>query len=298
MFLKPFHSRTNANLTICLFLFTLQTGCTSDLLLHPYLARAAIQRQPVRPQYPVAPKTVQVTNESGQKLTGLLFENSNDQGIVLVGGGSGMGIEHTAHYSSFLHNQGFRVLVYSYQGFDKNDGNPSLDSVVSDARAFYTYTRSTLKEEKVVLFGISVSGATSVCLAKSIPPPYAIITEAMIDPKTIVYSNAKKYWPLFFLGFPLALVSSLEVSESIDPEKCLNALAEGPTPPPILFIFNEHDEVAPAATIERLIDSYEGPKIRKISKCNLDRHCHLNLYCDSDSRAEILEFMKRTLTKS
>ncbi len=273
-----------------LLLLWLLTGCASQFLLNPDGARKALHDQPVRAEYPQ--QSIEVTNQTGRKLKGIVFSKTGDKGIVLVGGGNSMGLEQTAHYASFLLNKGFRVLVYSYQGYDDNEGPASIDSLVPDAMAFYTYAKQTFSDEKVLLFGASISAATTACLARNLSPPPPIVIEAIIDPKTIIYSIAQKNWPLFLIGFPIAWGAAMGVPDSIEPAKCIAAIGSSSNPPPILFVYNENDKLAPYSTIKSLIDMYKGPKSTKVSSCNLSNGCHMNLYCDKSSREIVISFIQ------
>jgi hypothetical protein len=273
----------------------LASGCASSLILDPGAARKAVRFQPVKAEYPLQPQNIEVINESGRNLKGLLFSKPGDRGIVLVGGGNAMGLQHTAHYASFLLHKGFRVLVYSYQGFDENEGPASIGSLVSDARAFYNFARQTYQSEKVILFGVSISGATSVCLAQSVSPPPSVIAESIIDPKTIIKNIAKKNWQLAPVGFPIAWISSLGVPDSLDSGKCIETLGKNLSPPALLLVFNQNDELAPHSTVKKFVDEYKGPVSTIIPKCNLSGGCHMNLYCDKTSRDSIIEFIKNLL---
>lgn len=285
---------------LCAFLFCilplfLETGCASSLILNPDAARKALRFQPVIAEYPTKPQTIEVINQTGRRLKGLLFSKTGDQGIVLVGGGNAMGLEHTAHYASFLLGHGFRVLVYSYQGYDDNAGPASIDSLVPDAMAFYAYAKHNFPNDNVVLFGTSISAVTSVCLAQSLSPPPSMVVEAIIDPKTIIYYISQKHWPLFLLGYPLAWVTAMGISDSIDPAKCIGSLGASSKPPPINFIFSPTDKLAPYSTIKELIASYQGPKSSLISSCNLTGNCHMNLYCDRRARSSIVHIVKNAV---
>lgn len=209
-----------------------------------------------------------------------------------------MGLERTAHYASFLLNQGFRVLVYSYQGYDDNEGPASIDSLVPDAMAFYSYAKQAFNNQHILLFGTSISATTSVCLARNLSPPPPIVLEAIIDPKTIIYSIAKKNWPLFLIGFPIALGTAMGVADSMDPAKCIAAIGASSNPPPVLFVLNQDDELAPYSTIKSLIEIYEGPKSIKVSSCNISGGCHMNLYCDKSSRETVVAFVRNALLYS
>ena len=81
-------------------------------------------------------QTVTVTNAQGYRLTGWLFDKSGDHGTVLVAGGNAQNISSTYSVSRYLINNGFRVLVFTYQGFGDNEGHADLNSLIGDAQVF------------------------------------------------------------------------------------------------------------------------------------------------------------------
>src|SRR5262245_24311388 len=116
----------------------LATGCATQIFLHPDIARKAVAARPVDPAaYGHHAEIVTVTNATGHRLTGWLFASKTNRGIVLVGDGNATGMPHTYDYNRFLVNQGFNVLILSYQGFDTNDGPADIKSLVDDVETFY-----------------------------------------------------------------------------------------------------------------------------------------------------------------
>jgi hypothetical protein len=63
-----------------------------------------------------------VRNDRGALLHGLLFSSAADRGTALVSGGNTMSREQVLYYYRFLLGRGFRVLAFSFQGFDDNEG--------------------------------------------------------------------------------------------------------------------------------------------------------------------------------
>ena len=131
-------------------------GCASQLMLFPGIARMAEQRLPAPPVAgrQRAERTI-VKNESGSLIHGLLFASGQDVGTVMVSGGNAMSREQTLYYYRFLLGEGFRVLVFSFQGINGNDGKADLASLVGDAATFLNEIRRRYPAEKVAYVGDS-----------------------------------------------------------------------------------------------------------------------------------------------
>ncbi len=272
------------------------TGCASYWLLDERIEgkeNGCVQKLSL---YPIQPTEVRVTNADGRKLLGCLFSQQDDRGTVLVAGGNAMSLAKAVHYNHFLLLKGFRVLVYSYQGYMQNEGSKSIRSLVSDAMAFYAHIKTSFPAEAVVLAGESISGATAFCLAANLQKPPAIMVEAMINPKTIGYDLANEYWPLFFVSFPIAFTIAVDVPPTLDARRCAGALSSASNPPPVLFVHGLDDKLAPFSATKQIFDDYQGPKRLITSHCTSGAKCHLNLYADKDSRNALVEFAKTSLS--
>jgi hypothetical protein len=111
-------------------------GCASQIFLYPENSQRLAGRSP-------APggETIAIRNAAGNELGGVLLAAPGDHGTVMVSGGNGMGRYQTARYTAFLRGHGFRVLTFSFQGYDDNGGEASLGSLLGDARGFYEVLR-------------------------------------------------------------------------------------------------------------------------------------------------------------
>ena len=274
---------------------TVLGGCATTFLLPG--REVELSGPPLLPSkiYPVEQKEVRVINASGESLVGWTFSEPHDKGTVLIAGGNRMSLTEVVHYNSFLFRNGFRVLVYSYQGHDQSGGSRNIRSLLSDAMTFYNYATTAFPEEPVLLAGESISGVTSLCLASQLSNPPAIMVEGIIDLNTVGYANARKFWPLFFIGFPIAFLIDIDVPESLDVMRCARALSSSPAPKPILFVHSTHDVLAPYSDMKKVYDQYTGPKQLLVPHCNPGAKCHMTLYLDSEARREVVKFISSSL---
>src|SRR5437867_1337874 len=156
----------------------LLTGCATQIFLHPDIARRAFADRPVDPTaYHHRPEIITVTSATGHRLTGWLFSSETNRGIVLVGDGNATGMAHTYEYNRFLLNQGFNVLILSYQGFDTNDGPADTKSLVGDVETFYQYCRARFRGQPIALEAESISTAPFFVCASHHPEISAVIFE-------------------------------------------------------------------------------------------------------------------------
>ena len=111
--------------------------------------------------------------------------------LCLVAGGNAQNISSTYSVSRYLINNGFRVLVFTYQGFGDNQGHADLSSLIGDAQAFYRFAENKYKSEPIAFAGYSTGAVTGLCLGDR-EQLSALVVEGTFNPKTIV--NDKKLY--------------------------------------------------------------------------------------------------------
>ncbi len=70
-----------------------------------------------------------------------------------------------------LHNVGFAVFAYDYQGYGTSQGKPSEQNAYRDIASAYQYLTAQLKllPERIIVYGRSIGGGPSVELASHQP---------------------------------------------------------------------------------------------------------------------------------
>src|SRR5260221_7219144 len=145
-------------------------GCATKVLLHPDTARKAAAQRPVHPgSFGDHPEFITVTNQNGCRLTGWGFFSPTNHGVILVGDGNATGIAQTYEYNRYLMNNGFNVLVLSYQGFDANGGKADMKSLYGDVETFYSFCRERFPGQPIALMAESISTAPFFCFASNHP---------------------------------------------------------------------------------------------------------------------------------
>jgi pimeloyl-ACP methyl ester carboxylesterase len=230
-------------------------------------------------------QTVTVANAQGYRLTGWLFDNPGDHGTLLVAGGNAQNISSTYSVSRYLINNGFRVVVFTYQGFGDNQGHADLSSLIGDAEAFYSLAANKYKGEPIAFAGYSTGAVTGLCLGDR-EQLRAVVVESTFNPKTIV--NDKKLYVAMLVD-PM-LESS--VPDTLDTSRCLQELKAVP----VLFLHNANDPLAPYQSARRLFNSYQGPK-EFIDTNAAGADAHYGSVSDPQARARVLAFLKLHLAK-
>jgi len=259
-------------------------GCASFWLLYPGMAESNDPHlDPKDAGYLY--QTVAVTNSQGYQLTGWLFENPGDRGTVLIAGGNAQNISSTYSVSRYLIGNGFRVLVFSYQGFGNNGGHAELSSLIGDAQVFYSFAENKYKGEPIAFVGYSTGAVTGLCLGdrKSLS---AVVVEGTFNPKTIIEDKH------LYLAMAVDPMLQSSVPDELDTRRCLSEMKSVP----VLFLHNYNDPLAPYESARRLFDGYRGPKEFIDTKPSAGEDAHYGSVSDPDSRARVLAFLKLHLT--
>ena len=265
------------------FLSLALCGCANYWLLYPGMADSTdphIDPAASGNNYEV----ITATNANGISLKGWLFAKSGDHGTALVLGGNAMNVDATYNQSRYLIGHGFRVLIFTWQGFDSNGGAAELGSLLGDANAFYAYAHNRFPNEPIAFVGYSTGAVTGVCLAPR-DPMSAIAVEGTFDPKTIVDDRHMWYVkPLearFIAGIP----------DNLDTAKCLDQI----NGTPILFVHNRADTLAPYDAARRLYGGYRGPKEFLDTRQLPSEQAHMGSFFDPAAQAKVLAFLKAHL---
>jgi pimeloyl-ACP methyl ester carboxylesterase len=266
-----------------LFAALVASSCASFWLLYPGMAESNDPHlDPKDAGYSY--ETVTVTNAQGHKLLGWLFSSPGDHGTALIAGGNAQSISSTYSVSRYLINNGFRVLIFTYQGFGDNGGHAELTSLIGDAQAFYAFAKHRDKSESIAFVGYSTGAVTGLCLGDR-EPLSAVVVEGTFNPKTIVEDKH------LYIAMPLDPMFKSAVPDELDTSRCLQELKSVP----VLFLHNHNDPLAPYDSARRLFDGYQGPKefidTREVSGPD----AHYGSVSDPEARARVLAFLKHHL---
>ena len=261
------------------------SGCASFWLLYPGMAESNDPHlDPKDAGYSY--QTVTVTNAQGYRLKGWLFDSPGEYGTLLVAGGNAQNISSTYAGSRYLINNGFRVLVFTYQGFGDNEGHADLGSLIGDAQAFYAFIENKYKGEPIAFAGYSTGAVTGLCLGDQ-EQLNAVVVEGTFNPKTII---ADKH---LYIAMAVDPMLESSVPDDLDTGRCLQQLKSVP----VLFLHNSNDPLAPYDSARRLFDSYQGPKEFIDTKVAPGADAHYGSLSDSEARTKVLAFLRLHLAR-
>ena len=261
------------------------SGCASFWLLYPGTAESKDPHlDPKDSGYSY--QIVTVANAQGYRLKGWLFDSPGEHGTLLVAGGNAQNISSTYSVSRYLINNGFRVLIFTYQGFGDNEGHADLGSLIGDAQAFYAFIESKYKGEPIAFAGYSTGAVTGLCLGDR-EQLNAVVVEGTFNPKTII---ADKH---LYIAMAVDPMLESSVPDDLDTGRCLQQLKSVP----VLFLHNTNDPLAPYDSARRLFDSYQGPKEFIDTKVAPGADAHHGSVSDPEARARVLAFLRLHLAR-
>jgi hypothetical protein len=275
-------------------------GCSvNDLLLEPKEAQETQASDPVDPRRNGdLAEEIAVTNAQGRRLVGWLFASPGDRGTVLVAGGNGMGIAHTYAYNRFLLGHGFRVLVFSYQGFDDNEGKADIASLPGDTEAFHAAMRGRFPDEPVAFLGESIGAIAGFCDGAA-GDFSALALEGLIDPKSVAGTIIDSHFPsplsdvMSFAVGPMSVLYSAAVPDALSAASCSTRLRGAE----VLFLHQRRDPVASFATVEHLAQL--RPRHSTIVELPPPpSHAHLSLGNNAAGQAQVVAFLRGNLAKA
>jgi pimeloyl-ACP methyl ester carboxylesterase len=163
--------------------------------------------------------------------------------------GSALNICANVEHAKRFHGLGFAVLLLSYRGYGRSDGDfPSEKTVYQDAEAAWQYLVTQLKmaPDDIVIYGHSLGGAVAIDLAVRHPAARGLIVEATF---TSIYDMAARGGT--YRVFPLDLI----LTQRFDSLSKVDRLQV-----PVLYLHGTKDSVAPSDMSRRLYERTRAPK--------------------------------------
>jgi pimeloyl-ACP methyl ester carboxylesterase len=163
--------------------------------------------------------------------------------------GSALNIGANVEHAKRFHGLGFAVLLLSYRGYGRSDGDfPSETKVYQDAEAAWQYlvTKREIAPDDIVIYGHSLGGAVAIDLAVRHPAASGLIVEATF---TSIYDMAARDGT--YRVFPLDLI----LTQRFDSLSKVDRLHV-----PVLYLHGTKDSVAPSDMSRRLYERTRAPK--------------------------------------
>jgi fermentation-respiration switch protein FrsA (DUF1100 family) len=167
--------------------------------------------------------------------------------------GSALNIEANIIHARRFHRMGFSVLLVSYRGYGKSDGDfPTEAQVYSDAQATWTYLveQKNIDPGAIIIYGHSMGGAVAIQLAVNQPAAGGLIVEAAFTSIPDMARQSATYRIL-----PLELI----VHQRFDSIKRVSDLQV-----PVLYIHGTDDELVPHEMSRELYNRTPSSKRLKL----------------------------------
>jgi pimeloyl-ACP methyl ester carboxylesterase len=167
--------------------------------------------------------------------------------------GSALNIAANIEHSRRFQRLGFSVLLLSYRGYGRSDGEfPSEGSVYADARAAWNYlvNHRGIPPARLFIYGHSLGGAVGIQLAIEHPEAAGLIVEGTFTSIKDVAAREPLYRML-----PLEII----INQRFDSIAKIDRLQT-----PVLFIHGTEDQSIPSWMSQRLYENAPFPKTLKL----------------------------------
>ena len=164
--------------------------------------------QPPSPGYRDDVSVLKLTSADGARISAIYFPNANATYTLLFSHGNAEDIGYDTPFLEAVHDAGFAVFAYDYQGYGTSEGKPSEEHLYEDNRAAYHYLINDLHVPpgKIIAWGRSLGAAAAVNLAASQPVAGLIMESAF----TSAFRVLTRFPLLPFDKFPnLAKISNV-----------------------------------------------------------------------------------------
>lgn len=183
---------------------------------------------------------------------GWLIPAEGALGTVLVHHGSLFNRSALFDNYSLLHDLGWKVFIYDYQGYGESRLQPSFESLLPDADAALRYVQqsSAAESERIVLFGISLGTLPTLAQAARAPAGVVgVILQGSFVPDLLPPKS-------FLLAGVVPLPEVLDrLPEALDPYLNIEQITL-----PKLFLQSPEDLTTPIAGARRLFELAVEPK--------------------------------------
>jgi len=196
----------------------------------------------------VAGEEVNFGQERSYELNGWFYRKPGARYVMLVSHGNGGNISVRPSLIECILDADCSVFIYDYCGYGKSKGLPDLQNIVAAGECAYRYLidKQKYKPEDVIVYGESLGGAVSACLAERCPTAGLIIQSGFSS----LYKIAIEKIPLFGVYPPL-----LFPADDFDTANRMARLKV-----PVLIIHGTDDGLVPVHHGEAIYAAAKQPK--------------------------------------
>jgi fermentation-respiration switch protein FrsA (DUF1100 family) len=127
--------------------------------------------QPPPASYQDTDEVLKLESAGGARISALHLPHPEAEFTLLFSHGNAEDLGHNAFFFQALHEAGFAVFAYDYQGYGTSEGAPSERNMYADAGAAYRHLTGDLgvPPQRILVMGRSLGGAAAVDLAARYP---------------------------------------------------------------------------------------------------------------------------------
>jgi pimeloyl-ACP methyl ester carboxylesterase len=193
---------------------------------------------------------VETANGGVERMHAWWIPNEEGNGLtILYLHGAALNIGANSDHARRLYNCGFSVLLISYRGFGRSEGDfPTEQSVYEDAEAGWRYLTEGrgIEPRKVYIYGHSLGGAVAIELATKHPDAAGLIAEATFTSMRDMADTRPNY-----RFFPIELI----LNQNFDSLSKVERLRM-----PVLYLHGTADRVVPYRMSRELFEGTTSPK--------------------------------------
>lgn len=175
--------------------------------------------------------------------------DGGDGRTILYLHGAALNIGANSDHARRLHSLGFSVLLISYRGFGRSDGEfPTEQNVYEDAEAGWRYLAEQrgIDPRTIFIYGHSLGGAVAIDLAARHPEAGGLIVEATFTSMRDMADTRPKY-----RLFPIEWI----LNQKFDSFSKVGRLRV-----PVLYLHGTADQVVPYRMSRELFERTPSPK--------------------------------------
>ncbi|TWT42310.1 putative aminoacrylate hydrolase RutD [Phycisphaerae bacterium RAS1] len=171
-----------------------------------------------------------------------------DRGTIVISSGNAGPASCYLFAARLLHDNGWSVAMYDYQGFGESSGEPSIDALKPDLEAVLRMALQRSGRARVTLMGISLGSVPTIAVAVQQP---GRVNAVVLDSPVAMEAQARRF--AFALGDTDAILAGID--PALITEKTIRDLHT-----PLLVFAHGRDFVTPERTVDALYAAAPGPK--------------------------------------
>jgi len=209
------------------------------LFLYAWFFSDGLIFQPPPSSYRDTDGIIKLRTHDGLRVSARYLPNPSASFTILYSHGNSEDLGDIEPTLATLHDLGFAVLAYDYEGFGTSQGVPSEHHAYRDIDAAYDYLTTVLAvpPDRIIAYGFSVGGGPAIDLASRKPLGGLIVESAFVSAFQVVV-------PIPLLPF----------------DKFLNVDKIAAVTCPVLILHGTADSMIPARHAEKLFRAAREPK--------------------------------------